>query len=116
MTRLPLSVLIVDDQEIARTVVARIVEALGHRVAVASGGAEALDLADRETFDCAVIDRRMPDMDGAALALAFRATSGPRRLVALSGDDPSDMPPGVFDVVLQKPVDVRGLDQALRAA
>lgn len=77
------------------------------------GGHAALDAVATSTFDVAVIDRRMPDMDGVALAVALRAMPCPPRLIALSGDDPADMLPGLFDAVLQKPVDARALARAV---
>ncbi|KAF0136521.1 MAG: two-component hybrid sensor and regulator [Xanthobacteraceae bacterium] len=108
-----LKVLIADDHAFSREVVARIASALGHQVTSVDGGHAALEAVAAASFDVAVIDRRMPDMDGAAVAIAMKAHPGHPRLVALSGDDPADMLPGLFDVVLQKPVDAAVLARAL---
>lgn len=113
MTAASLDVLIADDHDFSREVVARIAVALGHRVTAVDGGQAALEAVADHRFDVAVIDRRMPDMDGAAVALAMRAREDHPRLVALSGDDPADMLPGLFDIVLQKPVEAAVLARAL---
>lgn len=113
MTAASLNVLIADDHPYSREVVARIATALGHTVTAVDGGHAALEASADAHFDVAVIDRRMPDMDGAAVAIAMRARTGHPRLVALSGDDPADMLPGLFDVVLQKPVEAAVLARAL---
>jgi CheY-like chemotaxis protein len=113
MPAMSLSVLIADDHVFSREVVARIASALGHSVTAVEGGHAALEAASSHHFDVAVIDRRMPDMDGVAVALALKAHGRHPRLVALSGDDPSDMLPGLFDVVLQKPVEATVLAKAL---
>jgi CheY-like chemotaxis protein len=109
----PLRVLIADDHAFSREVVARIASALGHEVTAVDGGHAALEAVAGQAFDVAVIDRRMPDMDGAAVAIALKAHPRHPRLVALSGDDPADMLPGLFDVVLQKPVEAAVLAKAL---
>ena len=109
----PLKVLVADDHAYSREVVSRMASALGHQVTTVEGGQAALEAVAAHAFDVAVIDRRMPDMDGAAVALALKAHAVHPRLVALSGDDPADMLPGLFDVVLQKPVDVAVLARAL---
>lgn len=111
--RSPLKVLVADDHAYSREVVSRMASALGHQVTAVEGGHAALEAVAADDFDVAVIDRRMPDMDGAAVALALKAHAVHPRLVALSGDDPADMLPGLFDVVLQKPVDVAVLARAL---
>lgn len=108
-----LRVLIADDHAFSREVVARIASALGHQVTSVEGGHAALEAAATHDFDVAVIDRRMPDMDGAAVAIAMKSHPRHPRLVALSGDDPADMLPGLFDVVLQKPVEASVLARAL---
>jgi two-component system cell cycle response regulator CpdR len=64
-------VLIVDDEEPMRLLVARAVAMDGHEVTTAADGAEALDIlsgADMP-FDLLLTDIQMPVMDGIALAL-----------------------------------------------
>lgn len=108
-----LSVLVADDHAYSREVVSRIATALGHKVTTVEGGHAALEAVSATEFDVAIIDRRMPDMDGAAVAIAMKAHPRHPRLVALSGDDPGDMLPGLFDVVLQKPVEAAVLAKAI---
>jgi CheY-like chemotaxis protein len=65
-------ILIAEDEEGIRSLVARALAQDGHEVLTASDGAEALDLLVREHGDFALLltDIRMPVMDGIALALA----------------------------------------------
>jgi len=59
--------LIVDDDQVARELLAETLGREGYRVRVAGGGAEALGLAGAEPFDMALVDLRMPDLDGLAV-------------------------------------------------
>ena len=65
-------VLIADDEESMRTLVARAVAMDGHDTVTAEDGAEALEILNREqgAFDLLLTDIKMPVMDGIALALA----------------------------------------------
>ena len=65
-------VLITDDEESMRTLVARAVAMDGHDIVTASDGGEALDIltAENGAFDLLLTDIKMPVMDGIALALA----------------------------------------------
>jgi DNA-binding response OmpR family regulator len=65
-------ILIADDEEGIRSLVARALRQDGHEVAMACDGAEALDVLSREdgAFELLITDIRMPVMDGIALALA----------------------------------------------
>jgi two-component system, cell cycle response regulator CpdR len=64
-------ILIAEDEEALRGFVQRALADIGHDVAVAADGAEALDLLTRAgRFDLLLADIRMPVMDGIALALA----------------------------------------------
>lgn len=60
----PMRVLVADDQQANRTVLARILERAGHRVTQAGDGEEALDLLEAESFDLAVVDMHMPRFTG----------------------------------------------------
>jgi len=65
-------ILIADDEESMRLLVARAIAMDGHEIVTAEDGAEALDILTREegTFDLLLTDIKMPVMDGIALALA----------------------------------------------
>jgi two-component system cell cycle response regulator CpdR len=65
-------VLIADDEEALRTLVARAVAMDGHVAVTAQDGAEALDIlvGEQGAFDLLLTDIQMPVMDGIALALA----------------------------------------------
>jgi CheY-like chemotaxis protein len=67
--------LVVDDNEANRALAQNALEDEGHRVILASGGAEAVGTFEREQVDCVVLDVRMPRMDGFVCASA----SGPRQ-------------------------------------
>ena len=56
--------LVVDDDQVARELLAETLGREGYRVRVAGGGEEALRLAGAEPFDMALVDLRMPDLDG----------------------------------------------------
>jgi two-component system cell cycle response regulator CpdR len=65
-------ILIAEDEEAIRSLVARALSQDGHEVMTANDGAEALDVLTRErgAFELLLTDIRMPVMDGIALALA----------------------------------------------
>ena len=65
-------ILIAEDEEAIRQLVARALKQDGHEVVTAGDGAEALDVLTREggAFELLLTDIRMPVMDGIALALA----------------------------------------------
>jgi CheY-like chemotaxis protein len=65
-------ILIAEDEESLRLLVARALATAGHEVVSVCDGAEALDTLSREAgrFDLLLTDIKMPLMDGIALALA----------------------------------------------
>lgn len=65
-------ILVVDDEESLRALVARGLTMDGHDCMMAADGAEALEIliAEQGRFDLLLTDIRMPLMDGIALALA----------------------------------------------
>ncbi|ANB33396.1 signal transduction histidine kinase/DNA-binding response OmpR family regulator [Rhodovulum sulfidophilum] len=109
-------VLVVDDQEVNRTILERQLGQLGLEVVSHICGELALQETGR--FDLVVTDHRMPGMDGMSLARALRdggydgpilmLSSNPTRMRA--ADDP--VASGV-DLVLQKPLLRRALYEAV---
>jgi CheY-like chemotaxis protein len=65
-------ILIAEDEESIRSLVARALRQDGHEVTTANDGAEALEVLMRRkgAFELLLTDIRMPVMDGIALALA----------------------------------------------
>ena len=65
-------VLIADDEDSMRSLVARAIAMDGHETVTAADGAEAPDIltGDARAFDLLLTDIKMPIMDGIALALA----------------------------------------------
>jgi CheY-like chemotaxis protein len=65
-------ILIADDEQSMRLLVARAIALDGHETVTAEDGGEALDILAREegAFDLLLTDIKMPIMDGIALALA----------------------------------------------
>jgi CheY-like chemotaxis protein len=107
------SVLLVDDNRDAADTLASVLRLLGHEVAVATGGHEALALFERTTdWDTFILDVGMPDMTGHELARRLRDRMGPRpaHFIALTGygqehDEAASRAAG-FDHHLVKPVDI----------
>jgi DNA-binding NtrC family response regulator len=58
------SLLVADDDQVARELLAEALGREGYRVRLADGGEACLRMAAAEPFDMALVDLRMPDLDG----------------------------------------------------
>lgn len=72
------SVLIVDDTDIVRKALEVAVSRMGHAAVSTSDAVEALAMAQRHPPDLALLDFRMPGMDGAELFQELKETLGDR--------------------------------------
>jgi len=82
----PMSILLVDDEELVRSGTAEMLRSLGHHVTEADGGADALiRLATRSDIQMVVTDYKMPRMDGAELARRVRAARPQLPVLLISG-------------------------------
>ena len=61
------TLLVADDDRVARELLVEVLAGEGHRVRAAGGGEECLRLAEAEPLDMALVDLRMPDLDGLAV-------------------------------------------------
>jgi DNA-binding NtrC family response regulator len=73
------SLLIADDDRVALALLGEVLAGEGYVVRSAASGAECVGLAEREPFDLAIVDLRMPDVDGLEVT---------RRLAAMQPDLP----------------------------
>jgi signal transduction histidine kinase/CheY-like chemotaxis protein/HAMP domain-containing protein len=57
-------ILLVEDNEMNQELAVELLESAGMKVTLANNGIEALELADKESFDGVLMDVQMPEMDG----------------------------------------------------
>jgi CheY-like chemotaxis protein len=62
--RMPLRVLLCDDNAINQKVAVRLLQQMGYKPDVSGNGVEALSALDRQTYDLIFMDIQMPEMDG----------------------------------------------------
>ncbi|MCX7867903.1 MAG: response regulator [Limisphaera sp.] len=70
--RLPMRVLLCEDNLINQKVALRLLQQLGYKADVAQNGLEALAALEREPYDLVFMDLQMPEMDGLAATQAIR--------------------------------------------
>jgi len=119
----PLDVLVVDDDDGAREVMAMAITSLGHRCRVASSGEAALSEIAAARPDVVISDLEMPGMSGTELCRRLRASSdGISRVyfIVLSGyGDQAHRDAGAavgVDSYQLKPVDLVELEASLHSA
>jgi CheY-like chemotaxis protein len=114
----PLTILLVEDQEVNRTFVQRLLERQGYRITPAADGLMALDLLEREPYDLVLLDIQMPGMGGEEVLARLRQGEQTSRehlpvialtAHALAGDRERLLESG-FDGYISKPVQ---MDQLL---
>lgn len=119
-----LRVMVIDDHDVCRLLLARQLRYLGHEAIFASDGAQALALAQsrREELDALVIDCNMPVVDGFEAVRRWRALERrhhwPRKPVIGYTADPSpeneaSARQAGMDACLVKPVDIEQLGRLL---
>jgi DNA-binding NarL/FixJ family response regulator len=80
------SCLLIDDHPAMIDAVTRVLDGAGIRiVGAASSAREGLELLARRPADVALVDLRLPDMDGIALAQAIARSATPARTIVYSG-------------------------------
>lgn len=88
-SRLPLRILMADDNRVNQKVGSSFLERLGYRAEVVSNGLEVLQALERQPYDIVFLDVQMPEMDGydAARELCRRWGDEDRpRIIAMTGN------------------------------
>jgi len=110
-------VLLVDDHDVVREVVSRLLEVYGAQVTATAGVAEGLRAFERERSDVVLSEIEMPDEDGYSLIRKLRALprehGGETPAAALTGlstvEDRARVLRAGFQDFVSKPVDARVL-------
>jgi len=118
-----LRILLAEDNTVNQRLATRLLEKRGHTVVVAGTGREAMGALERETFDLALMDVQMPDMDGFETTSAIRAkekVTGKHLLIvamtahAMVGDRERCLAAGM-DGYVSKPIKAQDLFDAIKA-
>jgi PAS domain S-box-containing protein len=117
--RLPLRILLVEDNAVNQQLALLLLQKIGYRVDVAGNGVEALDALERQPYDVVLMDVEMPEMDGLeATRLIHRRWSSDRPHIiavtasALPGERELCLQAGMDDYIT-KPIRMEELTAAL---
>jgi DNA-binding NtrC family response regulator len=114
MDRSRIHVLFVDDDEVLRELVERRFSQLGFSISVAESPSQTLHLFAERNFDIAVLDLRMPGMNGLELLQRLKESDVDCEFIMLSGEASVEaavaaMKQGAYDF-LQKPIEIKQLE------
>jgi two-component system, cell cycle sensor histidine kinase and response regulator CckA len=107
------TVLVIDDEDLVRDVVARMVEDLGYTAITAADGMTGLEVVERQTVDAVLVDLTMPRMSGADVVAALRQRRPELPVVVCSGYDRDGRGPVQADAFLPKPFRMEVLERTL---
>ncbi|MGJ4953710.1 ATP-binding protein [Bradyrhizobium sp. HKCCYLS20291] len=115
-----LTILVVDDTPIIRTLITKLLARLGCQFDVACNGLEAIAAVQHKRYDLVLMDMQMPEMDGMSATAAIRSLDIPARDVpiialtanALVGQREICIGAGMNDF-LTKPIDPAALEATL---
>jgi signal transduction histidine kinase len=111
------TILVIDDDDSVRTLIADALRTVGFAVIEASGGEAGLKQLDDITPAAAVVDYIMPGMNGAEVARRIQARLPQLPVIFLSGYYDTIALDGISGaVILRKPIDMRGLHNAVSTA
>ena len=105
----PVRILVVDDENDNRILLARLIESAGLSVEVAGNGMEAMERFQTWTPDFIWMDCRMPVMGGVEAARRIRALPGGRQVkiaavtASIAQEDALETGPSDFDSIVYKP-------------
>jgi CheY-like chemotaxis protein len=84
-------ILVVDDEELDRTLGKSILEDAGHELFYAPNGSVALRIYQRERIDLVITDLAMPNVNGLRLIEQIREYDGEALIIAVSGVSPEQL-------------------------
>ena len=119
-TRLPLRILMAEDNAVNQKLGLRLLERLGYRADVAGNGLETLQALRRQTYDVVLMDVQMPEMDGleATRVICEEWAQQRPRIIAMTAnamkEDRTKCLAAGMDDYVSKPIRVEELIEALK--
>lgn len=84
-------ILIIDDSKFARSMIRKVIEALGYETAEATNGREGLQMVASYQPDAVTVDLLMPELDGIGFLSALRETDKKLPVVVISANIQTDV-------------------------
>ncbi len=114
----PTRILVIDDDQDIRASIAAILEAEGYIVDQAGSGAEALEKSNNVRYNLALIDIKLPDVEGVELLTRMKDTVPKVRKIIVTGFPSQQNAINALnnqaDAYIMKPVDVENLLETIR--
>ncbi|MDQ3339864.1 MAG: response regulator [Myxococcota bacterium] len=107
------TVLVIDDEDMVRDVVARMIEDLGYAAVTAPDGMTGLEVVQQQTVDAVLVDLTMPRMNGADVVAALRESRPELPIVLCTGYDRDRRGPVEANAYLPKPFRIEALEATL---
>ena len=107
-------VLVVDDEEMVRSIVTQLLSLNDHEVDRASSGSEALALFEKNHYDIVFTDFGMPEMTGAELARHLRERAPTLPVILLTGYTDTEEAVDDVDDILSKPFKLEELEATIQ--
>jgi len=111
-----MEILLVDDEDDSRAILACMLRDQGYAVATCPDAAAALVRLDATTYDVMITDQSMPGMSGTDLVLAARRLQSGLRCIVASGHAPPPAPILGDTTWITKPLDIVELFKLLGPA
>lgn len=111
-----MTILIAEDDDASRAILARWLGRFGHGVVAVEDGKALLSAAARSAPDLVFSDLGLPGMDGLTACTLLRRARPELRIVLMTGDPASAREARArgFEPVLDKPLDYAGLELVIR--
>ncbi|KAA0572132.1 ATP-binding protein [Azospirillum sp. Sh1] len=119
-TRVPLRLLLAEDNDINRMLIVAMMTRIGHQIDAVADGRAALAAVTAADYDALILDMEMPVLDGRSTARAIRRMDGPVARIPIVGLSADALPEhrdghmaAGLDAYLTKPIDWDQLNAVL---
>lgn len=108
------TIMVVDDDDQGRNLLAELLESCGYRAKVAANGLSAIEQIQKDIPDVVLLDLNMPVMDGYRVLefLCGRSEQAAPKVIVITAQEPQYLPGAV--AIFRKPVNVRQLLELVR--
>ena len=111
------NILVVDDNNVFRIVISKMLSRLGYEVSSADSGENGLSIFLKNKFDIVLSDYEMPGMDGVAFACSIKKSFPRTRVIIMTGAGKQTVfsrKSSAVDEVISKPFTLAEIDETIQ--